>query len=354
MGTNPYHKKKSGGTSLLRWILRFFLFLCTAALLISYISIFISPAKLWFPLYFGLFFIPICAINIVLLITLLFLKDKYWFVPLIALIPSLFFANMFVKIGDEQIAPQGETIRLLSYNIGAYDYGAKGNTREQTADQIVGFIREQDAEVVCLQEFSISDTLTLNETYPQYPYHHFQLFKEAPYLAGNLTLSKYPILSKGEVIFENTGNKCIYSDILANGHKFRVYNCHLESYRISFTSLVKLIGVGEKLKNATIKRSDQVDRIVENSKKSPYPSIICGDFNDTPLSYTYHQLTKGRKDSFIEGGSGFSSTYSILWPILRIDYILLPESFQGVDHTIKRVSYSDHYPIQATFYHTDQ
>ncbi|HON55375.1 MAG TPA: endonuclease/exonuclease/phosphatase family protein, partial [Bacteroidales bacterium] len=79
--------------------------------------------------------------------------------------------------------------------------------------------------------------------------------------------------------------------------------------------------------------------------KSEYPAIICGDFNDTPMSYTYHILMKGMKDSFRESGRGFSATYSYLWPMLRIDYILYPEKFWSMSHITQKVPYSDHYPV---------
>ena len=87
--------------------------------------------------------------------------------------------------------------------------------------------------------------------------------------------------------------------------------------------------------------------ILENIGHSRHPVIICGDFNDTPLSYAYHRLSKGRKDSFKEAGKGFAATFAPLWPLLRIDYILFPKEFSGISHHTPRINLSDHYPVIA-------
>jgi endonuclease/exonuclease/phosphatase family metal-dependent hydrolase len=93
------------------------------------------------------------------------------------------------------------------------------------------------------------------------------------------------------------------------------------------------------------KRAEQVNIVLEHIEKSPFISIVCGDFNDTPMSYTYHMLSKGRKDTFKEAGEGFSGTYSFLWPLLRIDYILVPEAYTVYEHITFKEKYSDHYPV---------
>ena len=103
----------------------------------------------------------------------------------------------------------------------------------------------------------------------------------------------------------------------------------------------------EKMKGTTIKRSDQVNTILEHIESSRHPVIICGDFNDTPISYTYHKLAQGRKDSFREAGKGFAATFAPAWPLLRIDYILFPKQFRGISHTTPRTGFSDHYPVIA-------
>ncbi len=80
-----------------------------------------------------------------------------------------------------------------------------------------------------------------------------------------------------------------------------------------------------------------------------YKIILCGDFNDTPASYTYNLLTKKLKDSFVEKGNGFGRTYAGKWPKFRIDYILHDENIKCVEHTVYKETYTDHYPISSKF-----
>ncbi|MBR4973949.1 MAG: endonuclease/exonuclease/phosphatase family protein, partial [Bacteroidales bacterium] len=145
------------------------------------------------------------------------------------------------------------------------------------------------------------------------------------------------------------------------GELTRIYNLHLESNSISLTSLIKKIKgtyeefsneiahVHEKVKNSNTKRGEQVRDVIEHIENCPYKSIICGDFNDTPMSYSFRKLYQGRKDTFKEAGSGFAATYTTFWPLLRIDYILTPESYNILNHQTRRVKFSDHYPVLAKF-----
>ena len=228
-------------------------------------------------------------------------------------------------------------------------------TATESVSGIKRYLAEQNADVVCLQEFAVKDTTTLSVYLPDYPYRARHLFKGDRYF-GNLTLSKYPIREVSSLTFPDSRNLSLVTDIDVNGRTVRVYNCHLESYSLSFTSLIKrlfhkesftdeVVQVHERVHEATRRRSAQVDALLQREAESPYPNLVCGDFNDTPVSYTYHRLTKTKKDSFVEAGKGFSSTYAVLWPMLRIDYVLLPQEFSAARHEITRVPWSDHYPV---------
>ena len=108
----------------------------------------------------------------------------------------------------------------------------------------------------------------------------------------------------------------------------------------------------KKMRRSITERPKQVSAVLKDVEGAPVRSVVAGDFNDTPLSYTYFRLLHGRKDSFVRGGHAFGSTYSVLWPWLRIDYILYPQDLAVVSYEVERVRYSDHYPIIATYYET--
>lgn len=351
-------RRKKGSPWPLALIFRLIVILSASSLIVSYISVYISPEVTSIPLFFGLYFIPLVFINLTLLIIALIRRSGAGWITFAALLPSLLFADLFVSCSRSDPGREGISLDLCTYNVGMFAQ-QKAKTREQATKEVAEFIAEQKPEIVCLQEFFIRDTASIAELFPDYPYRHSHLFKlKSGSMFGNLTLSKFPYVSKGKITFRGSTNLCIYTDIEHFGKRLRIYNTHLESHNISFTSLIKkmsnsqraseeLIEVHDKLAGAFKKRALQVDSISGHASACTYPSLICGDFNDTPMSYTYNILTDNKKDSFKEAGKGFSATYRYLWPLLRIDYILFPQEYWCMQHRTEKVPYSDHYPIFA-------
>jgi endonuclease/exonuclease/phosphatase (EEP) superfamily protein YafD len=104
-----------------------------------------------------------------------------------------------------------------------------------------------------------------------------------------------------------------------------------------------------KLRKAFVIRSTQVNSLADHVAGCPYPVILGGDFNDTPSSYTYHQLSKTLNDSFKYSGNGFfESTYAGKFPSFRIDYVLYSHHFKSIHYKKIDISLSDHYPITST------
>ena len=330
------------------------------ALLLSYLALFFNPTDYPVLMFFGLYFIPILLLNLLVLLIALVKYQRSLLIPILALIPTLFLADRFVKFGREEQELTGKPVKVLTYNLGRYAAGGRRVTSNESISGIRRLLAEQDADIVCLQEFAVSDTTSLITYLPEYPYRARHLFKGNRYF-GNLTLSRYPIRHVESLTFPDSRNLSLVTDIDVAGQQIRVYNCHLESYSISFTALVKrlfrkshfkdeMVQVHGKVREATRRRSAQVDAVLQNEAASPYPSLVCGDFNDTPISYTYHRLIQTKKDSFAEAGTGFGATYSVLWPMLRVDYILLPQEYTADRHETLRVPWSDHYPVTTLIY----
>ncbi|MCF0178366.1 MAG: endonuclease/exonuclease/phosphatase family protein [Bacteroidales bacterium] len=326
------------------------------SLVISYFSAFINPSVFSVPLFFGLYYIPILIINIVLFIIGLFKLRRYMLISMIALLPSLFIVDMFLKTSKQERNLQGVPVKIVTYNVGRFAASKQDNAMQQILD----FVEQENPDILCLQEFRIKGDLDLESILQQLPYRHYHFFGGNARF-GNIIFSRYKIINQGELTFKGSTNLCVWADIEKDGQKMRVYNCHLESHGISFTSLIKKISrsgdvsnevkeVHEKILGTNIRRSEQVNSLVNNISSSPYPAIICGDFNDPPMSYTYHKLKQGCKDSFVEGGKGFSATYSVLWPLLRIDYILIPDKYEADDTITPRIPFSDHYPVTTKMY----
>ena len=331
-----------------------------AALLLSCASLFFSPARFPILLYFGLYYIPLLLLNLLILLIALLRRSLTLFIPLVALIPSLFLADRYVKIGREESPVAGESVSFLTYNVGRYAAGGRKVTSEQSVDGIRRFLAEENADIVCLQEFAVKDTCAMTAFLPAYPFLSHHLFKGNRSF-GNVTLSKYPIVRSEALTFPGSRNLSLITDIDVDGTIVRVYNCHLESYSISFTALVKRLfhketftdevaQVHGKVREATIRRARQVESLLQSEAGSDLPCLVCGDFNDTPVSYTYRKLCQRKTDSFLESGTGFGSTYALLWPMIRIDYILLPKEFVSARHETARIPWSDHYPVTTLIY----
>ena len=370
MGRKKDNKGNSGGrrrSPLLFGItFRAILIVAAAAMVLSYIAVYVNPSKFSLPLFFGLYFIPLFAINLFLLLVALLRRSPSAWITAVALLPSLLYTEQFVKIGkpEPHTTAEGATLTIESYNIGMFSSSDGKLSRDECRTQMALHLKEHSPHIVCLQEFFAESYRQADTIFGQYPHRHYHLFKARNgKLFGNIILSKFPIGEKGRLSFPNSTNLSIYADIDHAGQTLRVYNNHLESYNVSFMALVHKFGSGkeisgdelkrdivdthEKMKGTFIKRSEQVGQILSNIKKTPHQAIICGDFNDTPMSYTYHTLAKKRQDTFEEAGSGFGGTFRPIWPLLRIDYILAPQNATCLSHTIHKLNLSDHYPTFA-------
>lgn len=336
-----------------------FLMLCAAGLLVlSYLSLIINPAKAWFMTIFGLGFGLFLLLNLGLLVWAIMRRSRAALIPLIAIIPALFMVGRYWQRHSDGALDTG--IKVLSYNVGRFSigYGEHGKlSNRECMDSILTFLKEQNADIICLQEFKINPTTDVKSYLSRYfkgcdIEYYLYTGKSGRY--GNVTISRYPAVSKGKICFEGSANLAIYSDYTISGELFRVYNCHFQSYGISLPRIISsmkkdyrkaLKDTEDRVRMSVVKRPRQVDQVMKDIEACKLNSIVAGDFNDTPMSYTYNRLKHGRKDSFIEAGHGSGSTFSKLGPFLRIDYVLVPEDVSVLKHNVLKIKYSDHYPI---------
>lgn len=346
--------KKKQGWSMIGMTARVIMLLFAALLLLSYVSMLVNPAKAWYFSILGLLFIPFILLNVIMLIWAICRKSTSYVIPLVALLPGLLFIGRYFRFASGGAEKGEDCIKIMTYNVGKFSLG-KGYEYSESLDSITALVKRFDPDIVCMQEFNSErpDDIPklLKEQFPEY-FSCYYINMNAGSGSGNVTLSKFPIESRGHFDFEESANLAIYTDIGIGDKKIRIYNCHFQSYSISLASLARnwkhrsvMLETEHKMKASIIKRPRQVEQVMSDIEDCPLESIVLGDFNDTPMSYTYHRLRKGRKDAFVEAGAGFGATYSFLWPLIRIDYVLFPASFKGVSYSCKHVGYSDHYPV---------
>lgn len=344
---------------------RVLMLIVAALLVLSYMSIVVNPAKVWLISLVGIMFVPLSLLNLFLMLWALKRRSKSILIPLLALLPAFFFAGRYVQFESEEErlereAYEGNPLRIMSYNVGRFalhDTGAGIDSSSECADSVFSYIRSQNPDIVCLQEVHVDDV----DKVKNYLQRKMGGYKAEYYLFptkrgafGNVTLSRLPVEGKGKIKFEESANLAIYTDYRHGDRSFRVYNCHFESYGISFYGIVRalinrednvLSDTGTKMKRSITRRPKQVDQVFSDIENCPTEAFVCGDFNDNPMSYTYFRMTRGRKDAFVDAGRGFGATYARLWPMLRIDYVLFPERCRAISHEIPRLPYSDHYPV---------
>lgn len=330
-------------------------------LILSYLSMFVNPEKAWFMTIFGILFLPLFVINLFLLLWAIARQSKAVVIPVLALLPSLLLINRYIQFADSSSQDAKADLKIVSYNVGkfAQPTSSKISAGRECADSVFAFLRRTDADIICLQEFHADDAATVKkylerEMSGYYSEYYINVDGKGAY--GNVTLSRYPAVRKGKFDFEQSSNQALYTDFEVKGETFRVYNCHFESYNISIPRLLQALSKNddetvnkaeEKMKSSITRRPEQVNKVLQDIKDAPVESIVTGDFNDTPMSYTYTKLRRGRKDSFVEAGRGMGGTYSVLKPFIRIDYVLFPEKWNAVSHKVRHLKYSDHFPVEA-------
>ena len=338
------------------------LILC-GLLALCYLSVIVNPARAWYFTIFGLLFIPLGVLAVVFFLWAIHRRSRMTALLLVALLPAVFLIGKYYQFKAPEVERE-PTLKIVSYNVGLFAHGNMGDKRLVLADSIAAYLRRTDADIICLQEFYLPNTLNMDawfrDRFPGYKAEYYVLTGEKGH-AGNVTLSRRPVLYKGKIDFEKSTNLALHTDILLDSTVLRFYNCHFESYNISLSGLVKSIGhrdenvvedTGNKMRRSITQRPKQVEEVIKDIDACPVRSVVLGDFNDNPLSYTVHRLLRGRKDAFVQAGKGFGATFRTFWPLLRIDYILCPRDLQAVSYEVPKVKYSDHYPVIATYYET--
>ena len=326
-------------------------------LVVSYLSPKIDPQLVWWPSLLGLAYTYLIIINIGFVILWFIFYWKYTFVSIICLLIGWrIHQNLFQFNGKEN---NDTGIKVLSYNV-LHFYSYLEGKKNDTA--ILDFIADQHANIICLQETKLQKSGALNPIRLKNYFpgiNHCQLAHQSQW-GGPVTFTSYPILNMGELRFEDTNNMVIYTDVLIDKDTLRIYNCHLQSYgiRTDDYSVIDTLGfqrkqlremkqLGIKLKDAYKQRSGQIKQLKESIDECPYPIIVCGDFNDTPVSFTYHTIHSSLHDAFVESGKGVSNTYRGKLPSFRIDYIFYSDDFEAFNYRRPHVEFSDHFPISA-------
>jgi vancomycin resistance protein VanJ len=291
--------------------------------------------------------VPLLVIaNLFFLLLEIFLRMRIFWLTLLVLISGYLALGTFYKTGGaNETVPEG-ALSVMTFNTRGFNlYGwIESPTIER---EIIEFVRQEDPEIICFQEFS----RLYEREVRGYPHRY-----ATPYITDRTTqaiFSKYPIVNKGSLNFPESKNNALFADIVYRGDTLRVYNVHLQSYRvIPSRRMVRYMASGrfyKRFTSAFVKQQEQALLIRKHMAASPYRIILCGDFNNTQFSRAYHIIKGEMNDSYLEKGSGFGTTYRLKFLPLRIDAILADPSMTVESHRNYRQRMSDHFPVMASF-----
>ena len=262
------------------------------------------------------------------------------------------------------------SFRIMSWNVEHFDI-LHHKTHPETKQKMIDLINTYHPDIACFQEMVASENkkainniddfqhvLSFPDYYYSYEYkfnfdnlHHF----------GIIVFSRYPIINRKTIEgqAQDYNSTFQYVDVLVNTDTLRVFNIHLQSLRFnqlnlnyldnpgirSDSDLVQSKNVIRKLKSGFLKRAVQAERVKLEMEQSPYPVLVCGDFNDVPQSFAYCTIGKGMQNAFASKGTGIGRTFSAISPTLRIDNIFADDHFK-IEQVVKIGELlSDHFPI---------
>ncbi|MDR0368419.1 MAG: endonuclease/exonuclease/phosphatase family protein [Bacteroidales bacterium] len=359
----------------LSFIRLLFLILNTIAvlgLISAYLANFLNPATYFFAALSGLFYPYMLAVNGFFVVFWLFRKWKYALFSLVTILIGVDSLHRFYQFSGEDIPSGNDSlVKVLSYNVQVFGiYSDKNNKQD-----ILDFLEKEQPDIACFQEYcqnnkpenNISTASQIEKAIDANSHYLYLPLSRGKYQFGMAIFSRFPIINKGNIVFNDAkANHAMYADMLIENDTVRVYNIHFQSIHFGAedylfarqaTSNAEMsnskwkqnsMRILRKIKSGFAKRTEQVNAVVEHIKSSPHRVIICGDFNDTPWSYTYRQIRNLSEDSFIESGKGTGYTFIIRKLLaFRIDYIFHDKSFKSYQYTTTAIHASDHYPIHT-------
>ncbi|MBK8806825.1 MAG: endonuclease/exonuclease/phosphatase family protein [Bacteroidales bacterium] len=339
-------------------------------LLVVYIGLYVSPAHFWYLALPGLVYPILLFINLLFILFWLFTKKKaLLLISLLMIVVRFDLVLSFIHLPYQPRNLPDDSFKIMSYNVKNFGlYSWENNTLIR--DQIFNLIKEEAPDIICMQEFFHSkdnkfinlDSILNNSKQKNHHLTPTTIYKYQFW--GIAIFTQYPIISKGKLTFKETTNSIIWVDLKKDDKTIRVYNCHLQSFKMHEDYLKKMDDIPQnkqdlktyknilrQLKKGYEARSIQADSLSAHIKTCPYPYFVCGDFNDTPFSYTYNTIKNENNlnDSYKTAGTNMSGTYVGNLPSFRIDYILYSNDFKAFNQKVITRKLSDHYPISCSF-----
>ena len=310
----------------------------------------------------GLLFPVFLLLNLLFVLFWCVFKWRKLWIPVVGYLLAYVPISLYMPLNPRQQMPDG-CIKVMTYNVCAYG----GNYKyENGFEQIMDYLTEQQADIVCLQEDVDTWRRYVMQRYQKlYPYNDTTIFSQTSKMANGVGIhTRYPILRKERIEYESSGNGSVAYYLKVGTDTLLVINNHLEGTHLSKQDRTRYKDIlkgevetdtaraeskllADKLGKYNAKRALQADAVhdyVERHRQ--YPVIVCGDFNDTPISYTHNTLTQGLTDCYAQSGCGVGLSYNQKGFWVRIDHILCSADLTPYNCQVdSKIDYSDHNPM---------
>lgn len=313
----------------------------------------------------GLTFPVFLIVNFCFLIFWLVFRFRLMLIPLAGFLLCIPQIRTYIPINLHTGNVPEEAIKVLSYNVMTFGDLEKTVGRHP----ILTYLQESGADIICMQEYVVElnrkyvTRQNIDEALKAYPYKHIQQVGAEGSANALACYSKYPILSARRIEYASNNNGSALYEIAIGKDTVTLINNHLESNKLTTWDkevyedmlnapeaekmkkgvwhLVRKLGEAQRI------RAGQARAVAEAVRNSRYPYVIvCGDFNDSPISYTCKTISQGLDDAFITSGNGLGVSYNQNRFYFRIDNILVSKNLKVYNCVVDRsVKSSDHYPI---------
>lgn len=336
-----------------------FAFLGLAGILAPYLD----PNIWWLPAFSGLF-MPILIFANLFLLLYWGIHKRWWVLfPLVTLAANYqFYVSMFQSPWKESVSYCDQTtFKVASYNVEGFYWISKDHDYKN----ISKYIKENNIDIICFQEHCEESLLDSNTIYKRIglPFRAVYFNRKTDWANFGISIySRYPIIRSGKIDFHSEKNSSMWADIFINKDTIRIFNNHLQTTDVSpntakynkYKSVKNwkgqartLVHILEQLKRNFQVRAQQAIQVRQIIDTTTYPCIICGDFNDTPVSFAFNHIAHPSfKDGFIDRGKGYGHSFNGIKGLLRIDFIAYQQPyFKGVEYTSPHLPWSDHNPV---------
>ncbi len=301
-------------------------------------------------------------INLVFLFFWLVFKWRMVWISVLGLVLAYVPISIYMPLNSSQDIPEG-ALKIISYNVCAYG----GNFKyDDGFEKVRDYLVEEKPDIVCIQEDI--------DTWRRYVFLHYEktfAYNDTMVIANNPQSynalgihSKYPIIHRERIAYPSKANGSVAWWLKVGDDTLIVVNNHFESChlnkddRAQYLQMIKgkmprdsvreeskLLLV--KLAEANAKRSGQIRTVRQYAlDHGQYPVIVCGDFNDSPISYSRHAMAEVLTDCYATTGKGIGLSYNQKAFSFRIDHFFCNDRLQPYRCEIDgKMDASDHNPL---------